>query len=181
MIRGKSILLRTVRQDDIEEIYTRHVDIANRGDYFPLGFVSESEFRRRFQENGFWSKDEGMLLILDGSDNILGHIEFFKTVNYLDELELSYQIYEQAERGHGRATEAVNLMTCYLFGRLKANRIRLIIHPDNVASLRVAEKCGFAHEGTARGAWYHQGKNQDIEVYAILRHEVRVRINPEGG
>lgn len=171
MIRGKFILLRTVREEDLEKLYARHIDIDNRGDFFPLGFVSEREFRRRFQENGFWLKDEGILLIIDGNDNIVGHIEFFKTVNYLDELELSYQIYEPADRGHGWSTEAVALMTCYLFGLLKANRIRLIIHPENRASLRVAEKCGFAHEGTARGAWYHQGRNHDVEVYAILREE----------
>jgi len=102
----------------------------------------------------------------------LGHIEFFKTVSYLDELELSYQIYEQAARGRGYVTEAVDLLVRYLFSRLKVNRIRLVIHPDNRASCRVAEKCGFTHEGTARGAWYHCGKNHDVDVYAILRDEV---------
>jgi [ribosomal protein S5]-alanine N-acetyltransferase len=176
MLIGKSIRLRTVRETDLEDLYARHVDIANRGDYFPLGFVSESEFRRRFQENGFWEKEEGMLLIIDGSEKILGHIEFFKTVNYLDELELSYQIYERAERGQGTMTEAVNLMVRYLFGRLKANRIRLIIHPENHASCRLAEKCGFIQEGTARGAWFHQGRNHDVAVYAILREEVDINL-----
>jgi RimJ/RimL family protein N-acetyltransferase len=115
-----------------------------------------------------------MLLIVNGTENILGHIEFFKTVNYLDELELSYQIYEQAERGQGYTTEAVNLLVRYLFGRLKANRIRLIIHPENRASCRVAEKCGFTFEGTARGAWHHLGKNHDVGVYAILRDEIKL-------
>jgi [ribosomal protein S5]-alanine N-acetyltransferase len=114
-----------------------------------------------------------MMLIVDEAGKMLGHIEFFKTVNYLDELELSYQIYEQADRGRGFATEAVNLLVRYLFGRLKTYRIRLIIHPENCASRRVAEKCGFTHEGTARCAWYHQGRNHDVEVYAILRDEVK--------
>jgi len=104
----------------------------------------------------------------------LGHIEFFKTVDYLDELELSYQIYDQAERGHGYATEAVDLLVRYLFGRQKTNRIRLIIHPKNCASRRVAEKCGFSLEGTARGAWYHHGKSHDVEVFAILRDEINL-------
>lgn len=173
MLRGKSIQLRPVRRSDLEEVYTRHIDIANRGDFFPLGFASESEFRRRFDDNGFWEKEKGMLLIVDEAERIVGHIEFFKTVGYLDELELSYQIYEQAERGQGYTTEAVTLMARYLFGRLKINRIRLIIHPGNLASCRVAEKCGFTHEGVARGAWYHLGVNHDVVVYAILRNEVK--------
>lgn len=174
MLTGKSIQLRLVRQPDLEELYERHIDIDNRGDYFPLGFISEREFQSHFQEKGFWSMDEGMLLIIDGAERILGHIEFFKTVSYLDELELSYQIYEQAARGHGYATEAVDLLVRYLFGRLKANRIRLVIHPGNRASCRVAEKCGFTHEGTAHGAWYHRGKNHDVDIYAILRDEVNL-------
>jgi RimJ/RimL family protein N-acetyltransferase len=173
MLQSKSIQLRPVRQPDLQELYARHIDLANRGDFFPLSFVSEIEFRQHFEKNGFWGKEEGLLLIADRAGSLLGHIEFFKTVNYLDELELSYQIYDQAERGKGYATEAVNLLVRYLFGRLKMNRIRLIIHPDNCASRRVAEKCGFTLEGTARGAWYHLGKNHDIEVYAILRDEVK--------
>jgi [ribosomal protein S5]-alanine N-acetyltransferase len=173
MLKGKSILLRPACQSDLQEFYARHFDISNRGSFYPLGFVSESEFRRRFEDKGFWEKEEGILLIVDGAGKMLGHIEFFKTVNYLDELELSYQIYEQSERGKGYATDAVNLLVRYLFGCLKTNRIRLIIHPENYASRRVAEKCGFSHEGTARCAWYHLGRYHDVEVYAILRNEVK--------
>jgi RimJ/RimL family protein N-acetyltransferase len=91
-----------------------------------------------------------MLVMVTNMDAIVGHIEFFATVAYLDELELSYQIYEAEHRGKGFATDAVRLMTRYLFDRKKTNRIRLIIHPDNVASKRVAEKCGYRFEGTAR-------------------------------
>jgi [ribosomal protein S5]-alanine N-acetyltransferase len=180
MLKGKSILLRPVRQSDLQELYAWHIDISNRGNFYPLGFLSESEFRRRFEDKGFWEKEEGMLLIVDGAGKMVGHIEFFKTVNYLDELELSYQIYEQSERGKGYATEAVNLLVWYLFGRLKNNRIRLVIHPENSTSRRVAEKCGFTHEGTARCAWYHLGTNHDVEIYAILRGEVKPgnRFNP---
>jgi [ribosomal protein S5]-alanine N-acetyltransferase len=177
MIKGKSILLRTVLHSDLEEFYARHVEITNRGSFFPMGLVSETEFRRRFEEKGFWEKEEGTMLIVDAAGKMLGHIEFFKTVNYLDELELSYQIYDQADRGLGYATEAVSLMVRYLFGRLKTYRIRLMIHPENHASRRVAEKCGFFHEGTARCAWYHQGRVHDVEVYAILRNEVNLVTN----
>jgi RimJ/RimL family protein N-acetyltransferase len=36
----------------------------------------------------------------------------------------------------------------------------------------LAEKCGFRHEGTARGAWYHKGAHRDVEIYAILHDEI---------
>lgn len=172
MLKGKSITLRPVRDTDIDQLYANHVDIDNRGEFFPRGILAEPLFRRRFQETGFWEQDDGMLLIVSPGDEILGHIEFFKTVNYLDEYELSYQIYSPEHRGKGFTTEAVNLLVRYLFETRRVNRIRLVIDPGNLASRRLAEKCGFLHEGTARGAWYHRGRHRDVEIYAILHEDV---------
>ena len=120
-------------------------------------------------------RNAGKLVIVGGKDTIIGHIEFYPTTSYLDEIELSYHIYSSEHYGKGIATEAVQLMTGYLFNRLKVNRIRLIIHPDNLASQRVAAKSGFTHESTARGAWFHKGKSQDVEVFALLREEFSVK------
>jgi RimJ/RimL family protein N-acetyltransferase len=172
MLKGKSITLRPVRESDLDQLYAYHVDIDNRGDFFPRGIMAQPVFRKRFEETGYWEKDDGTLLIVSPEDEILGHIEFFKTVNYLDEYELSYQIYKPERRGKGITTEAVNLLVRYLFESKRMNRIRLVIHPDNLASRRLAEKCGFKHEGTARGAWYHRGKHLDVEIYAILHDDV---------
>jgi len=172
MLKGKSISLRPVHEADLDHLYRLHIDIDNRGDFFPRGFLAQPTFQKQFQETGFWGKDEGMLVIVSPSDELLGHIEFFKTVNYLDEYELSYQVYALEHRGKGVATEAVNLLVRYLFETRRVNRIRLIIHPDNAASRRLAEKCGFQHECTARGAWYHRGTHQDVEVYAILHEDM---------
>jgi RimJ/RimL family protein N-acetyltransferase len=174
MLKGKFITLRPVRETDIDQLYSFHLDIDNRGNYFPRGVLSQSAFRKEFQETGFWSKEDGMLVIVSPSDEILGHIEFFKTVNYLDEFELSYVVYAVDQRGKGIATEAVNLLVRYLFETKRMNRIRLVIHHENRASRRLAEKCGFQHEGTARGAWYNKGKHHDVEIYAILHDDVVV-------
>jgi RimJ/RimL family protein N-acetyltransferase len=172
MLTGKLITLRPVHETDVERLYHFHTDIQNRGEYFPRGILSQPAFRRQFQENGFWGKDDGMLVIVTPSDEIVGHIEFFKTVNYLDEFELSYQVYAPERRSQGVATEGVQLLVRYLFETKRVNRIRLVIHPYNLASRRLAEKCGFRHEGTARGAWYNNGKYQDVEIYAVLHDDV---------
>jgi ribosomal-protein-alanine N-acetyltransferase len=172
MLKGESITLRPVREIDLDQLYVYHLDIDNRGAYFPRGILAQPAFRKQFQETGFWSKDDGMLIIVSSNEEILGHIEFFKTVNYLDEYELSYQIYTPEQRGKGITTEAVKLLVRYLFETKRVNRIRLVIHPDNLASRRLAEKCGFKHEGTARGALYNKGTHQDVEIYAILHADV---------
>jgi [ribosomal protein S5]-alanine N-acetyltransferase len=172
MLKGKAIALRPVRDSDVEALYAFHMDIDNRGDFFPRNIAAQPVFRQRFQETGFWSKDEGMLVIVSPQDELLGHIEFYKTVNYLDEYELSYQVYNTEHRRQGVMSEAVPLMVRYLFETKPVNRIRLVIHTDNQASRRLAEKCGFRHEGVSRGAWFHRGRHHDVEIYAVLRAEV---------
>lgn len=173
MLQGERVRLRLVRETDLERMYDFHEDIRNRGEFYPVGVSSWTTFRDRYQKTGFWEPKEGTLIIAgDGDgDAMLGHIEFFGTVDYLDEIEVGYILYSSDNAGRGIATEAVRLLCGYLFGRTKTNRIRLVIHPGNAASRRVAEKAGFTLEGVARGAWYHQGRNHDVEIWALLRAE----------
>jgi ribosomal-protein-alanine N-acetyltransferase len=173
MLQGRLIQLRPVRESDLDAMYAAHVNIADRGEYFPLGVQSEPAFRRTFAESGFWQREEGTLLMLTPDDELAGHIEFFKPVNYWDAFELSYQLYGDRFAGRGYTTEAVQLLVDYLFGAKKQHRIHLVIVPENAASRRVAEKCGFVLEGTARGAFFNQGRNQDVLLYSLLRTDPR--------
>ena len=166
-------MLRPVRQDDLATLYAAHTDIANRGAYFPLGVRSEPAFMRDFAENGFWQRDEGMLLIETDDGEVAGHIEFFLAVSYWDAYELSYQLYGDRFAGRGYTTEAVQLLVDYLFGSKKRHRIHLVIVPENAASCRIAEKCGFVLEGTVRGAFFNGGRNQDVLLYSLLRDDPR--------
>lgn len=171
MLQGERVRLRLVREADLERMYDFHEDIRNRGEFYPVGVSGWPAFRDRYEKTGFWEQKEGTLIIAGDGDAMLGHIEFFGTVGYLDEIELGYILYSSDNAGRGIATEAVRLLSGYLFGRLKVNRIRLVIHPGNAASRRVAEKAGFTFEGVSRGAWYHQGRNHDVEIWALLRDE----------
>jgi RimJ/RimL family protein N-acetyltransferase len=80
----------------------------------------------------------------------VGHIEFFVPVSYWDAYELSYQLYDSRFAGRGYTSEAVQLLVDHLFAAKKRHRIQLVIVPGNAASRRIAEKCGFVLEGTAR-------------------------------
>ncbi len=173
MLQGRRISLRPVRGSDIDGLYEAHIGIRARGSHFPLGVMSESAFLREFAENGFWQKTEGMLLIVTPEDELAGHIEFFRPVSYWDAFELSYQLYDDRHTGLGYATEAVELLVDYLFSTKKEHRIHLVIVPGNSASRRIAEKCGFTLEGTMRGAFFNDGRNQDVLLYSLLRTDPR--------
>ena len=181
MLVGRSVRLRPIREADLATMYGAHIDIRNRGSFFPLGIMSEPAFRRQFAENGFWQKTEGMLAILAPDGEIAGHIEFFRPVSYWDAFELSYQLYDDGHAGKGYITEAVQLLVDYLFGAKKEHRIHLVIVPGNRASRRIAEKCGFLLEGTVRGAFFNDGHNQDVLLYSLLRTDPRPwHVRPDG-
>jgi ribosomal-protein-alanine N-acetyltransferase len=173
MLHGQRITLRPVRSADLDELWAAHINISNRGSFFPLGVASETKFRAEFAEHGYWEREEGMLIIVAPEGEIAGHIEFFKPVNYWDAFELSYQLYADRHAGRGYTSEAVQLLVDYLFGAKKQNRIQLVIVPENAASRRIAEKCGFTLEGTARGAFFNDGRNHDVLIYSLLRDDPR--------
>jgi ribosomal-protein-alanine N-acetyltransferase len=71
----------------------------------------------------------------------------------------------------GYATEAVKLALQFAFEHAKLHRASLWIGVENAASLRVAEKLGLRHEGTARRSLFLGGKWQDTHIFAITVEE----------
>jgi [ribosomal protein S5]-alanine N-acetyltransferase len=171
MLRSDLLHLRPVQQRDLDELYRQFNTLEHRGAYFPMGLQAESAFRRRYEETGFWSKNEGMLLVADTHDQIVGEIEYYPITDYLTGFELSYLLFGSEHHGKGYATDAVQLMTQYLFAQHRIERLQLNIHPDNAASRRVAEKAGYSLEGVMRQCWFNNGRFHDLEIWAILRQE----------
>lgn len=91
--------------------------------------------------------------------------------------ELGYIIHDPADRGRGVATEAVRLFSDHLFGAAPGfYRLQLLIETWNVASWKLAERCGFVREGLLRSAGFGSGDPADCFAYARTRkdwHEAR--------
>ncbi len=173
MLKGRNVSLRPVLERDVERMYEIHIDISNRGDFWPLDIESEVAFKGEFQKSGFWKDDRGLLVMVNDDDKLIGDIGFFRPVQYFNAtLEIYYRLYDESDRGKGVTPEALMLLVRYLFESKTCERIQLGIDTDNKASRRVAEKSGFTHDGTIRSALYHRGRHRDFEVYSILRDEV---------
>ena len=72
-------------------------------------------------------------------------------------------------RGQGVATAGVGAVTRWAFGALGIERIALPHSVDNVASCRVAEKCGYLAEGVTRAAYREpDGSRDDEHLHARL-------------
>src|ERR1051326_2750412 len=101
MIRGEQINLRTVRSRDLEPYLDLCSDIGARGDHYPLQMPTETSIRTRFEKDGFWGDESGLLLIVDkATDRILGSIVHFKPVHYYDCVEIGYILFHPRSEEH---------------------------------------------------------------------------------
>jgi ribosomal-protein-alanine N-acetyltransferase len=86
--------------------------------------------------------------------------------------EIGYWLGE-AFWGRGIVTEALSLVTEYVFAHGNVLRLFALPFADNVASVRVLEKAGYAREGLLRSASVKFGQPRDQFIFA--------RINPQWG
>ena len=175
MLTGRQISLRPLRRDDIESLHSRSLDLETRGPWYPLPGTPLAKFEAVFAETGFWSRDEGIFAIVDRSQRMVGIVGWERLNGDLPDVEVSYRLLDQADRGKGIATEALGLLTGWLFDTGHANRLRANVHVDNKASRRVVEKAGFTQEAIARASWYNRGQWHDVAVYTITRGEFEER------
>ena len=173
MIKGKNIDLRLVKEEEVPVVNELFSDILGRGEYYPIGFRSLVSEKKRYEESGFWSQDMGWLLVTDKGNRILGTLGFFKTAPYVDGYELGAIIYKEEDRGKGYITEAVKIFVAYLFEAKKIERLQATLIAGNKGSEGVFRKVGLKKEGVMRSAVFHRGKHKDVEMYSILRSEVK--------
>jgi RimJ/RimL family protein N-acetyltransferase len=83
------------------------------------------------------------------------------------QLELGY-IVAPAARGRGVATAMLRRLTRWAFDDAGALRAYLLIETGNVASLRVAERCGYVQEGVLRSVHLKQDRRADLTLWSRL-------------
>jgi len=170
MIKGERIVLRTVKEKDLERYYELLADVQNKGEYYPQEFPSYADFHRAYQNRGFWHETRGALLIVDDEDTIVGEMTF-RDLPHRKALDIGYIVFDVSKRNQGIVTEALRLFAKYLFETQPIQRLELAIISGNEASKKVAQKCGFTFEGVSRRAYYVKGHYVDLENYALLKEE----------
>jgi len=81
--------------------------------------------------------------------------------------EIGYVVAREA-RGRGIAGRALRLLSDWAFDELRLLRIELHIDAENAASIRVAERCGYVHEGVLRSLHFKEELRTDTAIYSLL-------------
>ena len=171
MLKGRNITLRLVADDDLDEMAALLANITDRGEYYPISLRSLTDMRRKVAETGWWENEQGQMLITGGDGTRLGHIFYFLADKYRGVHEIGYSIFRPADRGKGIMSAALRIFSAYLFEIKPIPRLELLIDVNNAASRRVAEKCGYRHEGVLRQYIFMRGEYHDCDALSLLRGE----------
>ena len=130
-----------------------------------LDFVTNGDTERE--------RGEGINLgVFDAAgEELLGSISL-RIATWADlRAQLGYLVGAHA-RGRGVMPRAVRLLTRWGFETLGLERIEILVHPDNAASQRVAEKAGFHREGVLRSYTRVKDERFDMVAFSMLPGEL---------
>jgi ribosomal-protein-alanine N-acetyltransferase len=168
MLKGSLCTVRHLLTADLNAFIALVNDLPSRGDYFSTQFKSPEIMRKEFMQNGFVTEDSELFVIEDSRHHVIGVITHFKSRTPVSR-EIGYRLFDPALAGRGYTSEALRLLVDYLFNVHQYHRLELLTAPENAASVRVAEKCGFGVEGLLRQAFFISGQYRDVSVYGLLR------------
>lgn len=80
---------------------------------------------------------------------------------------------QESHAGRGITPTAAALLTEHVF-REGLHRVEIAVRPDNIRSIRVAEKLGFRDEGMRASYLYIDGAWRDHRVFALTESEPRM-------
>ncbi len=99
--------------------------------------------------------------------SLLGSIGFVRSPDP-GVVELGYWV-APAARGRGVATDAARLVCDWAFEHPEVHRIEWTAYAGNLASRRVARRCGFHFEGVLRSRAQHRGVWVDVWIAGLIR------------
>lgn len=144
-IETARLSLRPLREDDAEElsrIFSDPAVVLYSGGQSPTLDQVRQGIRQHISE---YYRDRGYGLLaaeLKDTGAIVGRIGFLETqIDATGAAELHYHL-APAAWGNGLATEAARAVLEWGFEQGRLGRVVAVIHPENLASRRVAEKCG---------------------------------------
>ncbi|AGF71209.1 hypothetical protein A605_00965 [Corynebacterium halotolerans YIM 70093 = DSM 44683] len=167
VLEGGRIRLRPLREADADNLVATSTDPDTiRYSPLPDEYTRDTalDYIRGAQDASramIWAIE-----LLDEPDSLAGVIELRGVYPHAGYVDVGYRTAPWA-RGRGAAKEALLLATRHAFTH-GCHRVELLAAVDNIASRRVAERCGFQFEGIARDREYLHGAYRDLAMYSLL-------------
>lgn len=141
---GERLILRWTHASDADDIFVYAGDpaVSPFMDWTPHRRVEESRRFLNGLERSRRAGHEAAFAIVERQTSAVVGICSVVHLRAPGAAEIGY-VLRRTAWGHGYMTEAVGLVSAWVFDTLRARELFADVHPDNLASQRVLEKCGF--------------------------------------
>ncbi|MFK0070746.1 GNAT family N-acetyltransferase [Streptomyces sp. NPDC091046] len=167
---GDGLVLRPWRPEDAPAVHAVFQDPVMH-QWHVRAADSEEEVRGWITEwQRAWEQERGVQWAVAGAadDRLLGRVALREWVLGDGVAEVAYWTAAGA-RGRGVAARATRTLAHWALDEIGFQRLELLHAVANEASCRVAQKTGFALEGTKRRAVLHQDGWHDMHLHARVR------------
>ena len=170
ILETERLILRRVLPSDVKEMFELRSNPETMK-YIPRPLVTnydEALAHIKMMEDKI-ETNEGITwaITLKGDDKMLGVIGHYRIKPEHYRAEVGYMILPEYH-GKGITTEAVQCVVDYGFNTMQLHSIEGVIDPENEASQRVLQKCGFVKEAHFKENEFYDGKFIDAVVYSKL-------------
>lgn len=147
ILETSRLTLRPFREDDVDVLSGL---MANQ-DFmrFSLGVYTREQTQAVLDKILSWNRaglPSQFAVVIQTGGKLIGYCGFFhQVVDEKNEIEIGYRLHPNYWN-QGLITEAAGAVRDHAFRDLKLPRVISLIHPENIASRRVAEKIGMALE-----------------------------------
>lgn len=176
-IKGKRVILRTMRKDDIEELSALMADREIGGligEVYPVTEKHMEEFYDKCQKT-----DERIWFLITDAETgkIIGETGFLRIYTPWRTADYSLVIFDRAfwNKGYGKETAA--LMLDYGFNSLNFHRLAIGVVGFNETALKFWKSIGFKEEGRQVDGYFHNGRYHDFIMMYLLESGYRKSVN----
>jgi RimJ/RimL family protein N-acetyltransferase len=168
-LHGSSFVLRPFREGDFDDAVEFAEDPATARWVPPMPTTDPAGVVQLFEQY----RMDGELLqlvIADRTDDAyLGEVMVVMGEHRVGELGCGLA---PRARGRGIATEAFGAFVVWCATALDIGRLQVLVAPENVSAMRLAERTGFRREGLLRSYWEHDGIRLDAVMLSMLPGEL---------
>src|SRR5689334_3158890 len=175
MLRGKLVMLRARREDDARILHAElYEDVATfvRADtrpWVPIPFGPGSPHWP--DEEAPSASDADVFAVTELATGELAGEAVLWGIDLHNRSAHAGLSLRPACRGRGLGGDVLRVLCRYGFAIRGLHRMQVETLADNAAMISAAERLGFTHEGTARGASWVNGQWMDDVVFGLLDTE----------
>jgi ribosomal-protein-alanine N-acetyltransferase len=170
VLEAPRLRLRPLVEADAADLHEAYGDAETMRywDAPASGDIAETAARIR-QSRGVGAQWHAAFAVtLRDDDRFVGMVNYHARLPWHRRLAVGW-IVTPPWRRQGIMREAMSALLDHCFRSLDTHRIEAHIEPDNTASVRLAERLGFAPEGLMRDWLFVGGQPRSLYLYALLR------------